>query len=516
MGRLKKLLPFFIFLKACGSQDYGEAPKEEKVEPVLINQQEWREDALGSQGHPASVFFGEDDGCEPNTICVRSSYFGRYQMQELADRYPEHFSYRETEDVSEGIFLSDNRYVLEADLLVLQKKERLVLCGKENILVTSEGSGGGEISGTAALCKRQQGAPLTFIAPDIFDLRLSSHGLNGQNATQVEISESERAASDGDPNSLQLNLIENRSPLRLCITKGSCGKDRDLRERNLDRLESLGLYTRQQFRKWVHSDILKGTTAWPETNEFEYYPDFHCWFEALGNEETTGLLETASAQLIGAAELNGHDSEKIWPGFNGGDGGNAGDIEVVTIEQKETSYVADAKGGKPGLGSQAIAQEPGEGVAPVQTSWTQAIESKYKIFCKGKIEKSWHRTKNGTTESGSVSYTTPGSTDFIAKTRKATFKLGGLNTFSTTSGMTGELLAPADLFGGNGKGIAPEELSIHHGKSGKRGLDAIPSRPTVEEPEALVDRLLEVCPTCEPPIVLEYRDYKNTGESDEK
>lgn len=513
MDRLRKLLPFFIFLKACGSQDYGEP---DKVAPVVVNHQEWREDALELQGHPASVFFGSADGCEPDTICVRSNYFGRYQMQELADRYPEHFVYRETEDVSEGVFLSHNRYVLEADLLVLEKSERLVLCGNENIVVTSEGSGGGEISGTAELCKRKEGAPLKLIAPDIFDLKFSSHGLSGKNGTQIETAKSEEKASDGNPNALALNLLEERTPTRLCITKGSCGKDRDLRERNLDYLESLSLYTRQQFRKWVHSDILKGTTAWPETNEFEYYPDFHCWFEALENEETTGLLESVSASLLGTNALNGHDAEKIWPGMNGQDGGNAGDIEVVTIDQKETNYVADAKGGQPGLGSQAIAQEPGEGVGPVRTSWTETIESNYKIFCKGKIEKSWHHTKNGTTESGSISITTPGSSDFIAKIRKVTFKLGDLNKFSVTSGMTGELLAPADLFGKNGEEISAEELSGFHGKSGTRGLDSIPARPKVEEPKGLVARLVEICPTCEPPIVLEYRDYKNTGESDEK
>lgn len=513
MNRLYKLLPLFFFLKACGSQDYGE--KQTKVQPI-INTQEWREDALALQGRPASVYFGDDDGCEPDTICIEASYFGRYQMQELADRYPEYFTYHETNELAEGKFVSKQRYVLETDLLVLEKNERLTLCGNENILISSEASGGGEITGSGDLCSRKDGALIQVMAPDIYDIRLASHGSAGTDAQKTEVSESDKHTSDGNPSALSIDVLEHRTPTRLCISRGSCKDNKELREKNLDLLETLGLYTRTQFRKWVHKDILKGTSAWPETNNFEVYPDFHCWFEALGNNESSALLEQVSASLLGADGLNGKDATKIWPGIDGADGGNAGAIEIATMKQKDLSYVADAKGGKSGAGSIAIAQLPGEGVAPAKTEWTFNIESKYRVFCKGTIEKSWRRESNGQVDSGHIKFTTPGSVDVVVQTRKVDFRLGGLSIFDLKSGFTGEPLITSDLHGRNGLSISEEELSQHNGKSGKRGLDAIPTRHEYEEPSELLDRLLELCPTCEKPLVLDFKDYKNTGDSDEK
>lgn len=482
MANLYKIIPLIFALKACGTQDYSEWDEKPQEKVAEAPELSWRARALAAQLVPAILVPPHDEktsDCPANTLCIEASFLSGRQWRGLGSRYPGHISLRE--EKTELIIRVDgsSRILIEGDILNLGS-DRLVLCGKENVISVSRFEGKGVIDTSGSACGKKDAGDLSLIAHEFESHpKVLADGIPGTAGENANAPAGEEQAASGNPGApriqVDVDYLKGRWPLTRAGAEGVGERQgADAALRYLRTLSQMGLYSEQTLEDHLSrncSDCDKRASRWYQSR------NAGCFFYF----QNDGLFNGAKSKVVGIEGLDGKpaDPSKVWRGEDGKIGGNSGRVIVLSSHLgKQFAGAISAQGGKGGPGGSGAYQLPGLGVQATLDSVTRRINEKHWVSC---------IVRRGNQNIEVADWTNPSS-----RTVEMNFTRGGPTAYDRFGQSSGTLSVRN---GRNGKGISKEIIESLQGSPGEPGASHEPEIHLLPVAD-FVSKFEEICSDC--------------------
>lgn len=360
MHRLYKLFPLFFILKACGTQDYGDsAPK-----PVTREAYDWMEVVEKSRlltvtpvrGPSPSKKLGasglkEVRSCPSESVCIKGAFIGSRQLIALSTMNSL-FDWEGTEEEGVLTYIGDGHLYLGAEVIEIPSKLELRSCAKKTILSARMIEGTGLIKTSSSFCQSPNAGDLVLAALEIDRLSLDTSGLSGRNGANADSQGFPERAKDG-ANEPVVYSIDWGKPFRgkLCITELACHWDGNSHP-DIKYEENMSLIRRSHFFKIEELEKFIADSAADRRH-------WYCWIENQNDDDFYKHIYLNWKLKADFSKLRGENATVFIPGEQGEDGGNAGQITLVTLRENIREFLSE--GGRGGKVGKSFAQKPGKG-----------------------------------------------------------------------------------------------------------------------------------------------------------
>lgn len=363
MTKLYKFFPILFALHGCGSQDYGDPEVAEAVKPVEENYI-WEEAVEKSRllslnpvrgpstkKEIASSRLTEVASCPTDSVCLKSPFIGSKQLTGLAAINPL-FDLVTTDDVSTLTYRGPGFLYIEAEIVELPGNMILQSCAKKTIISAREIEGTGSIRTNSKLCESPNAGDLILASLGIDRATLDTSGFDGSPGASAAANDISLKAPDGTSSSVKYS-VNWGTPFqgKLCVTELACHWDGSthpdqIYKENMDLLRRSKFLEMDKIESFIKESSNDGRHWW-------------CWIENREEDEFYKHLYLNWKISADFSPLQGGDASIFLAGDSGADGGNAGEIVVVTLDDYIDALYSE--GGAPGKGGESFAQLPGQG-----------------------------------------------------------------------------------------------------------------------------------------------------------
>lgn len=397
--KIRRLIPNIYIggvlaaLSGCGTQDYALDEPIEAISPV-VETYDWEQAVEDSKNRPASLSFGggfntervvglrQNEDCPSQSLCIEAPFFGAHQLKALSSQYAD---FKEWEENGRVVvtYKSNTPLVIKAEVFELEASLIFESCARDTTISARHVRGRGEIKTSSVLCNTNDAGDLQIAAIEVKDIMLNTSGETGRDGKNGEDSDpfikvlggkpSDPSQSPSKSGALQPRWFrvawgraydsDVNGPI--CITEKACQyKNTHFPAHEAGRFQasSKPWETAQQ-----NLELLKRAKMWPVAAE-RFLNDRRremsgCWVEtkpflSVEGEVAAGLYLDWKIEVNKAA-LKGADSTLSARGEPGENGGNAGELSVVTLAH--SAFEVENEGGKSGTNGKHFYATPGRG-----------------------------------------------------------------------------------------------------------------------------------------------------------
>jgi len=497
---IRKLFCFLSLLVtiSCGTRDYEDEVTED--EPVYEGKiQTWRERALQHKHERSEVFIGNytrsinptfstletSADCPAETLCIKSPYFGEFQLAHLMNDHPALFRHNSDGTHRTYTITPIPRVQVETDFFEIPSKMSLNFCGDSIEIIASEVSGRGILDSSAAPCSKRNAGSISIFAPVINGLQIKANGIDGEDGKDGKDNFSLQARN-GTTENIRLEAKPIKQKIRICINVFGC-IDEIAQFTNENKSLGVGAWTAyfEKKGKWFDSVGFSYATIESTVKSFEEQytasqevpiHSLECYFTSDPSWGWSGLATHWERKISGLEEIHGQDARSYSLGESGADGGNSGKIILVGKDISLRSL--EHKAGKAGKVGKSYIQRPGKGAEVKSSKLTASYKFSGKVTCEGP-EYYW-RQDSKTKKTWTYRMVEKYHRDFRQPISK-TFEI-----------------PQSKRSGRNGK-----PLRLKPSTSGKPGKEKLPEIVETSSTEYLTTRIHDACPSCQVPTALE-------------
>ena len=387
---------------------------------------------------------------------------------------------------------------LDAEVIDLPPGTHFKSCAETTILNAREIRGSGAVDTSGAKCQREErkGGDLILSALVVDGISLNSSGGEGVSGKHVDPSGLQPKAENGTPDSAHWNFNWGEQFTgKLCVTELSCQWD------NLPFPDQVVLQNRKTLERTRMVDLTQVDTAITKANEF--CRAWWCWVSGEKNPEGHRYLFLNWMASLNNDSLNGRDAILYKRGSAGGDGGLAGQIAVLTMEDRIHSI--SSLGGRGGKASASFCQAPGGAAELTKLEYeTHEINAGFSVVCARK-----EKDLNG-------KYYMHFCSESVYGTKlNLKFKVGRDRVSpSENSSILGSdrEVREGRFFGKNGEVKYKTEVV----SDGQQGESTTTKRRVVESLDDFLKAFKEECPACRLPPSIEAEAAGNSKDSSEE
>lgn len=305
-------------------------------------------------------------------MCLRNPYIGPKQLAGLATINPA-FDLVTKDEQNILTYKGPGLLFIEAEVVELPANLFLQSCAEKTIITAREIEGTGTIRTNSELCSSVKSGDLVLSALSIDRLVLDTSGRNGPAGAVADAKDLPPRAKDGVPSSVKYS-VNWGTPFqgKLCITELACHWDGNPHpdqkyKENMDLIRRAKFVEMDKVDSFIKESSSDGRHWW-------------CWIENEDEDDFYKHLYFDWKISADFSNLHGENATVFIPGGDGTDGGDAGEIVIVTLDDYIDALYSE--GGAAGPSGQSFAQEPGRGAKLANTSFeTEDVVWGGKAYC---------------------------------------------------------------------------------------------------------------------------------------